>query len=99
MFFSNRPENCPAAGAEHWPIERPAARPAAPGAEGGSRSVRSGQQLAFGFLQRLLPLGVARDGRHRLAIHADGVADAARLAQQIAEVDQRLMAAVAIVLQ
>ncbi len=60
-------------------------------------SVRRGHELALGFAQDAPPVGIVRHGSHGLAIHADGVADAAHPAQEIAVVDEGLVAAVAVV--
>src|SRR5450432_1611348 len=62
-------------------------------------SVRRRQQLALGVAQRLAPLGVGRHGRDGAPVHLHGVADAPELAQVLGEVDERLVAAVAVVLE
>ena len=61
--------------------------------------VRGGHQLALGLAQGLAPLGVVGAGGDGAAIEADGVADAPHPAQQIAVVDEGLVAALAVVVE
>ena len=59
--------------------------------------VRRGHELALGLAQDAPPVGIAGHGGHGLAVHADGLADAAHPAQEIAVVHQGLVAAIVVV--
>jgi hypothetical protein len=57
---------------------------------------RSTHQFALCLAQGAPPFHVVGTGRNCLAVHADGIADAAHATEKIAVVDQGLVAAVAV---
>src|SRR4051794_36447264 len=62
-------------------------------------SVGRGHQLALGLAEHLAPLGVVGAGGHGAAVEADGVADAADAAEEVAVVDEGLVAPLAVVVE